>query len=156
MCVIYVQTASICNQSQLSKSIRSKMTNWQRWKGRKRFFEVEWLLLDICLELIFFGNQRYDFAIMGLILLKIAFNELYKAIFGFYFAFLVEKPYRFFVFHLACKTLYFSANLHEKDAHSALTLNSSNNSLSLRYVVILFFACFASSISRSLVSNDIQ
>ena len=58
MCVIYVQTASICNQSQLSSSIRSKMTDRQRWKGQKQFFEVEWLLSDICLKFNFFENQR--------------------------------------------------------------------------------------------------
>ena len=40
------------------------------------------------------------------ILLKIAFNELSLAIFGFQFAFLFEKPHCFFMFHLACKTQY--------------------------------------------------
>ena len=80
---IYIQFSLICNQSQLSSSIRSKMTDWQRWKGQKQFFEVEWLLSDMCLKFNFFENQRYFLAIMGPILLKMAFNELSKAIFGF-------------------------------------------------------------------------
>ena len=37
---------------------------------------------------------------------KIAINELSDAIFKFKIAFTVEKLHRFFMFHLACKTLY--------------------------------------------------
>ena len=127
MCVIYVQTASICNQSQLSNSIRSKMTIRQRWKGQTRFFEVKWFLSDIFPELTFFGKQRYDFAIMGPILLKIAFNELFKAIFGFWFAFLVKKPHRFFMFHLACKTLYLvkKTKLTVKKSRASMEISAS-------------------------------
>ena len=53
--------------------------------------------------------HRWDLAMMGPNLPKIAFRKLSGTFFGFWIAFLVEKLHRFLMSPLACHTLYLNS-----------------------------------------------
>ena len=56
---IYIQRALICDQAQLSSSIRLEMTAWWRWRGQRWHFVVFHLFFDICFDLTISTDKKH-------------------------------------------------------------------------------------------------
>ena len=86
---IYIQRALICDQAQLSSSIRLEMTAWGRWRGQRWHFVVFYFFFDICFDLTISTDKKHECTMIASHSQKIVFIKLSDAIFKLEIAFSV-------------------------------------------------------------------